>query len=137
MDEHRDEMGGAAGGILLVGIGVIFLAGIDFFPWILVVIGLAGVPGSVASKGFWAGLQGAVWMIGLALLFAFDAFWPGILILVGLSMLAGSLVRPPGLKAKRKRGLPPDWEDDEYDLPDDSLDEYEEEEHYSARAGRE
>jgi hypothetical protein len=92
----------------LIGIGVIFLAGIDIWPWILVLLGLAGLPESLAQKGFWAGIQGAVWMIGLAILFATDQFWPGVLILIGLSIVAGALVRPPGLESKPKRGLPPE-----------------------------
>ena len=110
MNDDQEKWGGAAGGILLIGIGVIFLTDIDFWPWILVVLGLSSLPGSVASKGLWAGMQGAVWLIGLAFLFAFDIFWPGILILIGLSTLAGALVRPPGLESKPKRGLPPEQE---------------------------
>ena len=112
--ENKDAFHGMTGGIILIGIGIIFLANIDFFPAILVVIGLAGLPESVAQKGFWAGIQSAVWLIGIAALFTFDIFWPGILILIGLSMVAGALVRPPGMEGKRKRGLPlPDEADDE------------------------
>jgi hypothetical protein len=108
----KDAFRGVSGGILLIGIGVIFLADIDIWPWILVLLGLASLPESLAQKGFWAGIQGAVWLIGLAILFATDQFWPGILILVGLSIVAGALVRPPGLESKSKRGLSPD---DDYD----------------------
>jgi hypothetical protein len=96
----------ASTGILMAGIGVIFLADIGFWPWILVVFGLAGLPASLANKGFWAGIQGLVWMIGLAILFETGQFFPGILILIGLSMIAGALVRPPLLDGeKRKRGF--------------------------------
>jgi hypothetical protein len=102
---EKDTMGGVSAGIMLVGIGIIFLAGIDIFPWILAVIGLASLPGSVAKDGLWAGLQGAVWLIGLAVLFALDIIWPGILILIGLSILAGAIKRPPMLESKPKRGL--------------------------------
>jgi hypothetical protein len=117
---NKDAFHGMTGGIILIGIGIIFLANIDFFPAILVVIGLAGLPESVAQKGFWAGIQSAVWLIGIAALFAFDIFWPGILILIGLSTVAGALVRPPGLEGKRKRGLPLDDEDaDAYDDEDE------------------
>ena len=116
--KNRDAFHGASGGIILIGIGIIFLANIDFFPAILVVIGLASLPESVAQKGFWAGIQSAVWLIGIAVLFAFDIFWPGILILVGLSMVAGALVRPPGMEGKRKRGLPLPSEADDEDADD-------------------
>jgi hypothetical protein len=37
-------------------------------------------------------VQSAVWLIGLGVLFLLDAFWPGILILIGLSMLVQSLM---------------------------------------------
>ena len=113
---QKEALEGASGGIMLIGIGVLFLVDeIDFWPWILVVIGLASLPGSVARKGFWAGIQGFVWMVGLALLFATDTFWPGILILIGVSILAGAVVRPPMLEDKPKRGLPPEGDDYESD----------------------
>jgi hypothetical protein len=113
MSNRKELFGGMSGGIMLIGLGLLFWLDL-FWPWILVVIGLASLPGSIASKGLWAGLQGFVWLIGIAILFALDAFWPGILILIGLSIIIGSLVRPPMLdKPKRKRGLPtPDAEDE-------------------------
>ena len=37
-------------------------------------------------------VQSAMWLIGLGVLFLLDAFWPGILILIGLSMLIQSLM---------------------------------------------
>lgn len=36
------------------------------------------------------GLTGAVFMIGMAVLFATDWFWPGILVLVGITSLLGT-----------------------------------------------
>jgi hypothetical protein len=116
----KEAYGGAAGGIILIGLGIIFLADIDFWPWILVVLGLSGLPGSVAKDGLWAGMQGAVWMIGVAILFATGTFWPGILILAGLSIIAGAIVQPPAMKSKPKRKrdgqdllLLPDEDEDE------------------------
>lgn len=38
-------------------------------------------------------VQSAVWLIGLGVLFLTGWWWPGILILVGLSLLVGALVR--------------------------------------------
>lgn len=38
------------------------------------------------------GITGAVFMIGLAILFATDWFWPGILVLVGVTSLLGAYV---------------------------------------------
>jgi hypothetical protein len=112
---QKEALEGASGGIMLIGIGVLFLLD-AFWPGILVVIGLASLPGSVARKGFWAGIQSFVWLAGLAVLFATDTFWPGILILIGVSILAGAVVRPPMLEEKPKRGLPP--EEDDYESDD-------------------
>jgi len=113
---NSGKLDGLSGGVLLIGLGVLFLIdSIPFFPWILLVIGLASLPGSIARDGLWAGLQGAIWLGGLAVLFATGDFWPGILILIGLSTLAGAMVRPePNRKSKAKRGLPPDTYNEEY-----------------------
>jgi hypothetical protein len=101
----KKTLEGLSGGIMLIGIGVLFLVdSIDFWPWILLVVGLAGVPESIAEEGFWAGLQGLIWMGGLAVLFETGAIWPGILILVGLSIMSGALVRPGSYKRKRMSG---------------------------------
>lgn len=106
----KDAFDGLTAGVFLAGLGVLFLVdSIAFWPWILVVLGLSSVPSSFARDGLWAGLQGLVWMTGLALLFYYDLFWPGILILVGASLMVGALVRPGRLGGKRKR----DFSDDD------------------------
>ncbi len=100
---HKKNLEGASGGIILIGIGLIFLLDIDFFPAILVVVGLASLPGSLANEGLWAGIQGAVWLIGFAILFATGKIWPGVLILVGISIVGGALVRPPMLEKEKNK----------------------------------
>lgn len=105
--KHKDKLEGTSLGIILIGIGIIALFD-AWWPWILVVFGVAGLPKSIAEEGLWAGAQGFVWMIGLAILFATGFFWPGILILIGLSILTGALAKPPMLTDKPKRGVPPD-----------------------------
>jgi hypothetical protein len=80
-------------GIFLIGLGLLFLTHIGFWPWILVVIGAAGLPASLAHQRGWYGWQGFFWMLGLAILFWSGFFWPGILILVGVSMLFGAATR--------------------------------------------
>lgn len=82
-----------SGGIFLIGLGILFLTDLGFWPWILVVIGLSGLPASLAQNRGWYGWQGFLWMLGLAILFASGFFWPGILILVGASMLVAALTR--------------------------------------------
>ncbi len=78
-------------GFFLIGLGALFLLRLGIWPWILAVIGLAGLPMAMATKRGWLGYQGAFWMIGLAVLFWSGHFWPGILILVGLSVLLGGM----------------------------------------------
>jgi len=107
----------ASAGILLIGLGVLFLTRVGIWPWILAVIGLAGLPASLAQKRGWYGWQGLFWMIGLAVVFATGLFWPGILILVGLSVLMGALTResagsPFSVDDRRADGTRRLWPDD-------------------------
>jgi len=81
-------------GLILIGIGLIFLLpGVSFWPWILVVVALGGLPTVIAHGRDWWAWQGTFWLLGLALLFALNIFWPGILVLSGISMLLGGLTR--------------------------------------------
>lgn len=43
----------------------------------------------------WRPLRSAFWLIGLGILFFWGHWWPGILVLIGLSMVLGSLFRAP------------------------------------------
>ena len=100
----KKELSALSGGIMMIGLGILFLVeGIGFWPWILVVVGLAGLPESLARDGFWAGIQLLVWTAGLAVLFATGAFWPGILILIGLSTIVSAFVRPPMLEKTKRQ----------------------------------
>jgi hypothetical protein len=79
-------------GIMLIGLALILMfPGVHVWPWILVVIGLAGLPAALASNRGWLGWQGVFWMVGLAVLFWTGRIWPGILIMIGLSILLGGL----------------------------------------------
>jgi hypothetical protein len=91
---QRDDPASAiSGGIMLIGLGVIYLLKLSFWPWILVVLAFATLAHSVAQGGIEGGLIGAVVLIILAILFLTGTFWPGILILLGVSMLFGGIVR--------------------------------------------
>lgn len=46
-------------------------------------------------------LIAGIWLIGLGLLFLVDFFWPGVLILIGLTMIVTALMPP------EKREMPP------------------------------
>jgi len=81
-----------SGGLFLIGLGLIFLLpGLGIWPWILAVIGISQLPTNLARKRGWYGWQSCFWLVGLAVVFATGLFWPGILILIGLSVLLGAL----------------------------------------------
>lgn len=84
---------GLSAGVFLIGLGVLLLARISIWPWILVVVGLSSLPASLAVKKGWYGWQGSLWLIGLAILFATNQLFPGILILVGISALGSAITR--------------------------------------------
>ena len=42
---QKSALEGASGGIFLIGLGILFLSKVDFFPWILVVIGVSILTG--------------------------------------------------------------------------------------------
>jgi hypothetical protein len=41
----------------------------------------------------WGGLQGAIWTLGIAVIAVFNWWWPGMLVLVGLSAILGAISR--------------------------------------------
>lgn len=60
---------------------------------LLVVIGVSQLPAALSGKRRWMGWHGFFWMVGLAILFWSGHFWPGILILVGVSAIIEALMR--------------------------------------------
>lgn len=79
-----------AAGIFLIAIGVVALFGLWnlLLPGILVVAGVVVYMQRRQAGRTIEAVQAGMWCLGLALLFAFDFFWPGILFLAGLSILA-------------------------------------------------
>ncbi|MFV9506622.1 MAG: zinc ribbon domain-containing protein [Oscillochloridaceae bacterium umkhey_bin13] len=78
--------------IFLVGMGLLFLLRLPFWPMILVVVGLASFVSEALRGRLFNALQGSFWMFGLAFLFTVPRlFIPGIIILVGVSVLLGWL----------------------------------------------
>lgn len=90
---NKKQYEALSGGIFLIGLGLLFLGRLGFWPWILVVIAFAQLPMLLAQNQGWAGWQGFFWLIGLAILFASGRFWPWILILVGVSVLIGAITK--------------------------------------------
>ncbi len=56
----------AGGAIVLIGIGLIFLLDINFWPWILFVVAVPALLGGIAKDGDVGGLAGALWWSGSA-----------------------------------------------------------------------
>lgn len=48
----------------------------------------------------WNGMTGGIWLIGLALLFMTGRWWPGILVLIGVSSLISGLAHAQGSAAR-------------------------------------
>jgi hypothetical protein len=78
--------------VMLLGIGAVFVAGIGFWPWILAVVGVATLPGAASRNRVAEGLQTFIWLVGLTVLFALDAVWPGIVVVLAASVAAQATV---------------------------------------------
>lgn len=78
-----------SGGIFLIGLAILFLAKVSFFPGILFVIGASAIARGVAEGQEWYNVPGGLSMIAIGLLFVFKFSWPVILLFIGASMLFG------------------------------------------------
>lgn len=52
-------------------------------------------------------LSGAIWLIGIGVLMIYGHWWPGILVLAGISMVAESIFRESYPEVKTDQALPP------------------------------
>jgi hypothetical protein len=60
--------------------------------------------------GPWRQVHAAIWLIGLAVLAWKDWWWPGILVLIALSILAEAVIRQiPGAAVAEEETLEPDF----------------------------
>jgi hypothetical protein len=100
MDRQRNSLGGLTGGIFLIGLAIaIFFSGGHFFlPIFFATLAFCSLIGSLVTlnpRGFYGGLQGFAWLLGLGILFLPGVgFWPWILVLCGISTILGILARP-------------------------------------------
>lgn len=94
----RPFFGGAAGGVFLICLALAFMVhGAFFLPLVFVGLAFAALFGSLSSgkpQATYGGIMGFIWMLGLGVIAAFNFWWPGILILVGISAIAGTMFRP-------------------------------------------
>lgn len=88
-DEKRAEQ--MSGGVFLIGLALLFMGQLPFWPGILFVIGASTLVSAVVKRSVWSALNGLVWLFGLAVLFITGLWWPGILLLIGLSMILSTL----------------------------------------------
>jgi hypothetical protein len=110
---YRNSLGGLAVGLFLIALAVaIFLGNVTwniFLPVLFVGLAFASLLGGLSSYHHttaYGGLQGFVWLLGLALCFAIG-FWPWILLPIGVSMILGALAAP--VMGGLSRGLPPTY----------------------------
>lgn len=98
---YRTGLGGLAGGFFFIGLALAFAlsnwfggSGFLFFLFAgLAFSSLLGSASSINPRGLYGGIQGFVWLMGLAILFVIG-FWPWILVLIGISAILGSLIAP-------------------------------------------
>jgi hypothetical protein len=82
--KRADQIGG---GVFLIGLAVLFMTG-NFFPGILIVIGLAGLASEAAKGKRWQS-SGALVIVGIGLVFTFGFSLPLLLIIAGIALLMG------------------------------------------------
>lgn len=95
---RRSASGDIAGlAIILIGIGVLLLARIPFWPGILFVIGVSSFVTEASRGRIFQGIGSVIWLFGIAILFLVPRlWWPGLLVLIGLSILLGMVQRSLG-----------------------------------------
>jgi hypothetical protein len=95
MNRNFKDVGWA---IFMIGLGLIFLLDLDFWPWFGALIIVSSLVGDVLRHGV-AGLEDSLWLIGIGLLIWQGwSIFPVILILIGLSLLL-----PKSYTKKNKR----------------------------------
>ncbi len=109
---YRNVMGGVAAGIFIICLAVAIalgtLSGQWFLPILFAGLAFAALIGSFSSydrKAAYGGLQGFVWLLGLAVCFAIG-FWPWILLPIGVSIILGALAAPI-ISSMQNAGYPP------------------------------
>ncbi len=109
---YKNPIGGIAVGILIICMAVAIYLGVPNWTWFLTIlfVGLAcasliGGFSSYDPKAAYGGIQGFVWLLGLALCFAIG-FWPWILLPLGVSIILGALAVPI-MESMRRSAFPP------------------------------
>ncbi len=93
---YRRGLGSAAGGIFLIFLALAILLHGLFLPLLFAGLAFAALLGPLSSgrpDAAYGGLQGFIWMLGLALCFLLG-FWPWIMLTIGASIVLGAMARP-------------------------------------------
>ena len=101
MNRYRNPMRGLATGIFFIVLAFAFYFSHNsdlnlFLPILftgLAFVSLLGTASSGNPRGIYGGLQGFVWLLGLALCFLIG-FWPWILLPIGACLILGALYNP-------------------------------------------
>lgn len=100
MYRQQNPLRGLSVGIFLIGLALAFFTGQGsfFLSIFFVALAFSALVGSLSTfnpRGVYSGLQGFIWLLGLAILFLPGVgFWPWILVLCGISVILGVLARP-------------------------------------------
>jgi hypothetical protein len=78
-----------AGGVFLIGLGLLFTDVLDFWPGILFVLGASSLARGIAEGRAWYTVSGGLGLIFLGLIFLMGFSWPLLLIMIGGAMLFG------------------------------------------------
>jgi hypothetical protein len=81
------------GAIWLIGLGILFLTKISFWPGILILVGLTSYIQEAARGRTQHALRSLIFFLGLTILFWTNRFFPGILILLGVMALISPEIR--------------------------------------------
>lgn len=100
-----------SGGVFFIGLGLIFFTHVEFWPWILFVIGASSIARGMAEGRAWYSVSGGLFFLGLGLVFLFGFSLPLLLIICGITMLFGYSFRP----ARVRIGVNSD--NDDWDKP--------------------
>lgn len=99
MPLSNEQSNAITGGLVLIGLGLLFATG-KFFPWILFVIGACLLVRALTHGVDVNALNGALWLTGLGLWFALGMGLGLGLVLIGAGSIFSTLVRPTFLRAK-------------------------------------
>ncbi len=111
----KERAGKLPTAVFFIGLALLFIpgTGLAFWPGILFVFAATALASGLAEGHLGNGLQGAIWLTAIGLIFTVGFSLPLILILIGLSSLLGFLFRPGvGQPRRDEAEKKDDWKDE-------------------------